>query len=73
MDNYFTTQEGAIRRLVGIRRGSPGTPGPSIIVGKRKDGAEVNGIADVLSSVRAGRIASFFYSSPADTYVVFVS
>ncbi|MDR5834730.1 hypothetical protein [Caballeronia sp. LZ034LL] len=73
MDNYFTTQEGAIRRLVGIRRGSPGTPGPSIIVGKRKDGVEVNGIADILSAVRAGRIASFFYSSPADTYIVFVS
>jgi hypothetical protein len=73
MDNYFTTQEGALRRLVGIRRGAAASPGPSIVLGKRKDGAKVNGLADVMSAVRAGRIASFFYSSPADTYVVFVS
>jgi hypothetical protein len=73
MDHYFTTQEGAIRRLVGIRRGSMGTSGPSIIVGRRKDGVEVHGFADVLSAVRAGRIASFHHSSPADTHVVFVT
>jgi ABC-type amino acid transport substrate-binding protein len=73
MDHYFTPQEGAIRRLIGIRRGSTGTSGPSIVVGRRKDGVEVNGIADVLSAVRAGRIASFFHSSPTDTHVVFVT
>ena len=55
MDHYFTTQQGAIRRLIDIRRGATGTSGPSIVVGKRKDGAEVDGISDVLSSVRAGR------------------
>jgi hypothetical protein len=73
MDHYFTTQQGAIRRLIGIMRGATGTSGPSIVVGKRKDGAEVNGISEVLSGVRAGRIASFFHSSPTDRHVVFVT
>jgi hypothetical protein len=47
MDHYFTTQQGAIRRLMGLMRGATGTSGPSIVVGKRKDGAEVNGISEV--------------------------
>jgi hypothetical protein len=73
MDEYFTTQEGALRRLVGLRRGATGTSGSPIVIGKRTDGSEVNGLAEVLSSVRAGRISSFIHSSPTDTHVVFVS
>ncbi|SAK88818.1 hypothetical protein AWB80_06191 [Caballeronia pedi] len=74
MNQYFTTRQGAIRRLIEIKREMMGAGYPlATVVGRRKDGCEINGVESVLVSVRAGRIACFFHTSATENRVVFIS
>jgi hypothetical protein len=74
MHEFFTTREGAIRRLIGLQRESlhSGRPAPTVI-GKRKDGAEVRGLINALADFRTGRLECYRHSSPADEHIVFIS
>lgn len=74
MDQYFTTREGAIRRLVELRRKSAETThSPITVVGHRNDGVEVSGIECVLFNVRVGRIVCFVHTTAEDSHIVFIS
>lgn len=74
MDRYFTTRQGAIRRLPAIRQEVAATPySPITIVGHRTDGLEVSGIERVLLNVRAGRLSCFIYAGAAENQFVFIS
>jgi hypothetical protein len=74
VDQYFTTQEGALKRLIRLRRESQDGPFPSpTVVGQRKDGVEVRGLLNALTDLRAGRLACYFHSSPTDEHIVFIS
>lgn len=74
MDQHFTTRQGAIRRLLTLRREIAATTySPIKIVGRRKDGLEVSGIERVLLNVRAGRLSCFASSGAAEDQLVFIS
>jgi hypothetical protein len=74
MDRYFTTRQGAIQRLLAIRREVAATTySPITVAGRGTDGLEVSGIERVLLNVRAGRLSCFVYSDAAEDLVVFIS
>jgi hypothetical protein len=74
MDQYFTTRQGAIRRLMAIERENAGKNySPITIVGRRHDGLEVSGVERVLLNVRAGRLSCFIHAGAAGDQLVFVS
>jgi hypothetical protein len=74
MDRYFTTQQGAIRRLMQIKREIAGTISSSVtVVGRRTDGREICGVERVLLNVRVGRLSCFVYAGAAEDQLVFIS
>ncbi|SAL80584.1 hypothetical protein AWB66_06277 [Caballeronia telluris] len=74
MDRYFTTRQGAIKRLMEISRDIAGIAySPITVTGRRRDGSEVSGIDRVLLNVRAGRVSCFVHSGAAEEQLVFIS
>ncbi|MCE4575384.1 hypothetical protein [Caballeronia sp. CLC5] len=72
MNRYFTTRQGAIRRLMAIKR--EGTEAfRATVIGRQRDGSEVFGLERVLLQLRVGRIAYFSCGNSADHDIVFVS
>lgn len=72
LERHFTTQEGALRRLIRIRR-EQSESDLLDVTGRRKDGAELAGIQEILRELRRGQVAFFFYSDLLKSQVVFVS
>jgi hypothetical protein len=74
MDQYFTTRQGAIRRLMEIRREIAGmTSSPITVIGHRNDGLEIRGVENVLLNVRTGRVLRFVLSGAAEDQIVFIT
>lgn len=74
MDRYFTTRQGAIQRLLEIRREIAGmTSSPMTVIGHRNDGFEIRGVENVLLNVRTGRVLRFVLSSAAEDQIVFIT
>ncbi|SAL86870.1 hypothetical protein AWB74_07878 [Caballeronia arvi] len=63
MNRYFTNRQGAIRRIVNIKRDVNQARRATIIC-KQKDGTEIHGLEQVLLNLRVGRIAYFVCRSP---------
>jgi|GEM_PF-1349067 hypothetical protein len=72
MNRYFTDKQGAIRRVMAIKRDVMEAC-RATVVGMRKDGGEVHGLEQVLLQLRIGRIAYFTCTSSITYDVVFVS
>ncbi|WP_250517012.1 hypothetical protein [Caballeronia sp. INDeC2] len=72
MNRYFTDRQGAIRRVVAIKRDVVEAC-RATVVGMRKEGGEVHGLEQVLLQLRMGRIAYFTCRSPIAHDIVFVS
>ncbi|GJH12790.1 hypothetical protein IAG25_38655 [Caballeronia sp. EK] len=72
MNRYFTNKQGAIRRIIDLKRNGPEACGATV-VGEHKDGREVHGLEQVLFNLRIGRIAHFTCSSTFVQEIVFVS
>jgi hypothetical protein len=73
MQRYFTTQAGALKRLLVLQRASEGALPRSTIVGTRKDGAETQGVSNALTDLRAGRLACYVHSTSIEEHVVFIT
>jgi len=72
MNRYFTNRQGAIRRLMAMKReGSEAFR--ATVIDRRSDGSEVFGLGQVLLHLRIGRIAYFSCGNSCDHYIVFVS
>jgi hypothetical protein len=74
MTRYFTSRQGAIKRLMDLKR-QIARAGYSFatIAACRTDGIEVNGIDDVLLDVRAGRISWFRHEDAHENQLVYIS
>ncbi|BAO92628.1 MULTISPECIES: hypothetical protein [Caballeronia] len=72
MNRYFTNKQGAIRRIIDLKRNVP-EASRATVVGQQKDGGEVHGLEQVLLHVRIGRIAHFTCSGSYVQEIVFVS
>ncbi|MDR5741394.1 MULTISPECIES: hypothetical protein [unclassified Caballeronia] len=74
MTRYFTSRQGAIKRLMDLKRQVART-GYSFanIAGCRADGSEVSGIDAVLLDVRAGRIGYFRHEDANGDQLVYIS
>jgi hypothetical protein len=74
MTRYFTTRAGALKRLIGLQRAASEGALPRLdLVGTRKDGVQVQGVANALVDLRAGRLACYLHSSPVDQHLVFIT
>ncbi|WP_053572859.1 hypothetical protein [Caballeronia cordobensis] len=72
MNRYFTTRQGAICRLMAIKR--EGTEAfRANVFGSQSNGSEVIGLEQVLLHLRVGRIAYFSCGNSCDYDIVFVS
>ncbi|WP_250454032.1 hypothetical protein [Caballeronia sp. ATUFL_M2_KS44] len=74
MTQYFTSRQGAIKRLMDLKR-QFARSGHSFLTidGWCCDGVEVNGIDQVLLNVRAGRILSFRHADADGDQLVYIS
>lgn len=72
MNRYFTNKQGAVRRIIDLKRNGP-EAFRAMVVGTQKDGKEVHGLEQVLLHLRIGRIAHFTCSSSFGPEIVFVS
>lgn len=74
MDRYFTTQAGALKRLMNLQRAASDGSLPRLeVIGKCKDGAEIEGISRALTALRTGRLACYVQSGLAEEQIVFIS
>ena len=72
MNRYFTTRQGAVRRLMAIKREET-EAFRATVVGRQSDGSEVFGLERVLLQLRVGRIVYFSCGNSSDHDIVFVS
>jgi hypothetical protein len=74
MDQCFTTRQGAIQRLLEIRREIAGmTSSPMTVIAHRNDGLEIRGVENVHLNVRTGRVLRFVLSGAAEDQIVFIT
>jgi len=71
MNQYFTTTEGAVTRLMRLKRELGAAYISTTIVGRRKDGREVSGLQAVLLNARNGQLACFVQAR--EDQIVFIS
>jgi len=74
MTRYFTSRQGAIKRLMEIKRAFARTDYALLTIeGCRSDGAEIRGIEQVLLNARAGRVRWFRHADAHEEQLVFIS
>ncbi|WP_175943806.1 MULTISPECIES: hypothetical protein [unclassified Caballeronia] len=74
MTRYFTSRQGAIKRLMELKRelARMNRAAPAID-GCRTDGIEIAGLDQVLLDVRAGRVCWYRHSAAHEDQLVFIS
>ncbi|VXB37194.1 conserved hypothetical protein [Burkholderia sp. 8Y] len=74
MTRYFTSRQGAIKRLMDLKRELARMNRPAAAIdGCRSDGIEILGLEQVLLDVRAGRVRWYRHSAAHEDQLVFIS